>query len=124
MNTLRLGLFTILTFLMSSCVTTLIDPVDFQLPAGFKPAEVESAIKRAAVDRGWVVEKIGDGKAELSLQNRSHFIKIAVTYSGEKLMFRYLDSQDMRYDGRRIHKKYHVWLDQLANSIKINLRKL
>jgi hypothetical protein len=85
--------------------------------------EIEKAIVAAGVKRGWIIEKIGEGKMKGTLNIRKHVAEIFVTYDKEKFNIEYADSKNLHYDpkDKTIHKNYNSWIRNLENDIQVIL---
>jgi len=50
--------------------------------------------------------------------------KVAITYNTNSYKIDYVDSENMKYNGTSIHKKYNSWVHNLENEIDKNLNKI
>src|SRR5262245_59980579 len=81
------------------------------------PAEVRAAIVRALADRRYVTESEQAGSIVARLQKGSERIRVAVDYSGQQYMVRYLHSAGLRTrqdsDGSvLVESTYLSWTDK------------
>jgi hypothetical protein len=79
--------------------------------------QVAGAIKRAGVGLGWQMIDKGPGEIEGRLKLRSHLAVVSVTFDNKNFSIFYKDSNNLDYDGTRIHKNYNGWIQNLENAI-------
>ncbi|MGX2039274.1 hypothetical protein ACWJKU_03960 [Methylocaldum sp. MU1018] len=94
------------------------------LVTGAKPYtadDVEKAIVRAGASLGWQVRKVKPGQLVGTLFIRSHMAEVDITYSKDKYNIRYKNSNNLNYDGTKIHSNYNGWIQNLDNAIKREL---
>lgn len=109
--------------LASGCFTTtpLQRVMTMGISDGYKAKQIQRAIQKAAQHRGWILRKKGKSKYISTLNHRGHMVKVEIKYSKTNIKFTYLDSKEMKYDGKKIHKKYHMWIDRFQASVRQNL---
>jgi hypothetical protein len=117
------GLF-VVGLLLAGCTTApVLNLRDTRVPvmsSGAAPTveTVEKAIITAAHQRGWSAQIVKPGLIEASIIVRTHRAKIEITYSGTHYSINYVDSYNLSYDGRNIHKNYNNWIVRLSQSIQ------
>ena len=112
-----------LLLLCTSCFTTTPIRSNWSLPIHESSlAAVETAVKKACVDRDWKCTKSSNNTYKGKLNVRSHSIAVNIIMEKNEIKYVYIDSENMNYDGAVIHKKYHMWIDRLHSSIKENLK--
>lgn len=123
MTKFQLTIFLLLSALFTACFTTrpLVDPMKLALNGRHSLQEIDSSLRRAASDRGWVLKAAGENAYLAKLQVRSHIAVVKITYDQNMMTVRYVKSDDLDYDGENIHKKYHMWVDRLFASVKQRL---
>jgi hypothetical protein len=84
-------------------------------------SRVEEAIKRAGVSLGWQVRKIGPGVMEGVLFLRSHKAVVRIPHTRSSYSIEYVSSENLHYDGSRIHKNYNFWIQNLDRAIQREL---
>jgi hypothetical protein len=85
--------------------------------------QIRDVISRAAIDRGWVVERQANNTVRVKLSTRGHVAVADVSYSKEAFSITYVDSENLLYDGRMIHRNYNRWVMQLEKDIEAALQK-
>ncbi len=112
------ALFLLLSLILTSCATKVVSN-QYPVRSGLTLAKVETAISKAAVDRGWIKKTIDANSMELTLNLRSHQVVIDVKYDTNTYEMIYKSSQNMDYNPEKntIHKKYSMWLGNLKRSI-------
>ena len=81
--------------------------------------EVTEAIKRAGIGLGWQMKPEKEGQMTGRLSLRSHVAVVEIKYDTKRFSISYLDSANLRYDGRNIHRNYNSWVKILSNAIKL-----
>lgn len=95
-----------------------------EVPRSVSMAALDKTIRVAAANRGWTVKRKGRGKIEARIAVRDHVAVIKITYSRRQYSIQYQDSQNLKYDGSRIHKNYNSWVQLLANDINARVSAL
>lgn len=86
--------------------------------------KVENAIKKGAMQRGWMVKKIKSGLLEAQNNVRGrHLVVVEIEYSTTGYKIKYKDSENMKYDAQSntIHPNYNKWIANLERDINYNL---
>ena len=81
--------------------------------------EVTEAIKRAGIGLGWQMKPEKEGQMTGRLALRSHVAVVEIKYDTKRYSIYYLDSANLIYDGRNIHRNYNSWVKILSNAIKL-----
>jgi hypothetical protein len=83
---------------------------------------VEEAILRGAADKGWAITKRSPGEMEATLHVRGkHTVVVAIPYTTESFSINYVRSVGMNYKDGKIHPNYHRWVENLRQSINVEL---
>jgi hypothetical protein len=109
-------MFSLAFMFLTGCFTTtpLINPMELPLNDQFNVAEIDTAMQKAGVELGWTLTK-SEGDSYLgTLKVRSHEIVVKFTRTKSAISAHYKSSTDLDYDGTRIHKKYHMWVNKGA----------
>lgn len=80
--------------------------------------DVSNAIVRAGVGLGWQMKAVNPGHIVGTLLLRSHRAVIDITYDKEQYNIQYKDSDNLNYDGSKIHKNYNGWIQRLESAIQ------
>ena len=86
--------------------------------------QIEKAIKRAGIKRGWAMKQEGEGHIVATLLVRKHMAKIDITYNTKTYSINYKDSKELKYKDGNIHQSYNSWIDNLQHDINIQLSAL
>lgn len=81
---------------------------------------VEKSIVRAAISLGWKTQKQSDGSIEATLDIRKHQLVVLITYDEKNISVNYVDSKNLKYDGKKIHRQYANWVTNLLRAINAN----
>jgi hypothetical protein len=120
------ALFAAALVLLAGCRTSPVYNV-YDAPVmvtGNKPytaEDVEKAIIRAGAGLGWQVRKVKPGQLIGTLFIRSHMAEVDIAYSKDKYNIRYKNSNNLNYDGTKIHSNYNGWIQNFDNAIKREL---
>jgi len=127
MNSLPIIFIVFLIFIFSGCRTkNLISPVTFPIPSSLQNESIAKAIKEAAINRKWFPYEEKEGVIYLSLEVRTHIVKVDIEYGDGQIKIVYRDSENMLYEEKDdgtilIHKKYNDWIKNLRKDIQLNL---
>jgi len=106
----------------AACRTTGIQNVydaPLAAPDTMSQAELLAAIQRGGAERGWVIEPVGPGEALGRLRVRGrHLAVVTIVYDRSRLSIYYKDSENLLYDGARIHRNYNRWVRNLESDIQ------
>jgi hypothetical protein len=80
---------------------------------------VHDAIVRAVADKGWTLAGDTPGVVKASIQKDSFMATVAIAYTaGEYSIAHERSSDNLKFDGTHIHKRYNLWIDRLRAQIK------
>ena len=82
--------------------------------------QVEQSIIKAAVSLGWQAHVVETGKVEATLNIRTHQLVVMIQYDETSYDIDYVDSTNLKYDGKSIHRQYANWVRNLMNRINAN----
>jgi len=82
--------------------------------------QLESAVVKAALKRNWTIQKGTENEFFAKMQLRQHMVEVKLKLQPGRVDAEYVDSENMDYDGEKIHKKYYMWVDKLLADIKKN----
>ncbi len=86
--------------------------------------EIKKAIIRGAMSKGWTVKNDGKGKILATLRLRGHLLVVSITYDKKNYAIAYVDSSNLLYDGKHIHRQYANWIKNLRQAINANLASM
>jgi len=86
--------------------------------------EVKKAIISAGTALGWKMMPQEDGRITGRLDLRKHTAIVDITYTTEAFSITYVDSTNLKYDGRLIHRNYNNWITNLENRIQATVAAL
>jgi hypothetical protein len=86
--------------------------------------DVRKAIIRAGASLGWNITDESPDTLVGILHLRTHMAKVEIPYSATSYSIVYKDSDNLRYDGEKIHSNYNGWIQNLDRAIKSQLSTL
>ncbi len=86
--------------------------------------EVKQAIITAGTGLGWDMIPQEDGRITGKLYIRTHVAVVDITYTTEEFSITYVDSTNLKYDGKVIHRNYNNWVQNLENRIQVTVGAL
>ena len=109
--------------------------VDFPVETGsgkvLSAAEQQQAVKRAGLERNWVITQQDNGTLRGHLSIRTHTLDVVIRLNGQTFDVAYLDSTNLGYgpnpeDPLRplIHPAYNTWVNNLVADIKREFLRL
>lgn len=111
----------------------IIDRPNVPVVTGSGKAASQEALKRAIIDGGaagarkWVIVPSGSGLRG-TYKVRSHTVVVDIVPGASSFSLKYADSINMKYgveDGTPvIHPFYNRWVDELLESIRVEITKL
>lgn len=122
----KLNLVLLLTMLtailmLTACRTAPVLNIDnAAIPEGPTPltmTEIEGAIVKAGTGLGWSMSLIKPGHIVGTLNVRSHQAVVDVTYNEKDFNIDYKSSNNLKYNGKKIHHKYNNWVLNLEDAI-------
>jgi hypothetical protein len=108
---------------LAGCRTTTIQDVT-KTPLGAAPrrsvslGEVAKAIHAAGTDLGWVMQDVRPGELVGTLNLRKHVAVVTIVHDTSTFDIRYKSSQNLMHQGNEIHRKYNLWVQNLARRIQ------
>lgn len=119
----RIMMVALLAALLTGCFGRL-QPVytvnDMAVPVALQDApasKIDAIIKVAVTGRGWQVQDLSPGLIQATLKQRSHVAVVNIKYSNKAYSIEYVSSQDLLYDGSKIHRNYNRWVKTLEQDI-------
>ncbi len=107
---------------VASCRTAPIhDVLEAPLPTAQGAAttdDLDEAIWRAGRKVGWKIERIRPGVLRGTWRFKHHLAVVSITRDQRYFTIRYVDSQNLLYDGDQIHRRYNSLVDELARQIE------
>ncbi|MBL3600610.1 MAG: hypothetical protein JMN25_12215 [gamma proteobacterium endosymbiont of Lamellibrachia anaximandri] len=86
--------------------------------------DVRKAIIRAGATLGWNMNDKGPGLVEGTIHLRSHMAQVDIPYDAQTYSIKYKNSDNLKYDGEKIHSNYNGWIQNLDRAIKAQLSTL
>ena len=86
--------------------------------------DVSKAITRGGASLGWKIEPAGPGAMIGTLHVRTHTALVDIRYDTKAYSIKYKDSQNLKYDGKTIHRAYNGWVQNLDKAIRTQLEFL
>lgn len=105
----------------NSIVTKPIDTPVIQVAPinpGISTEKLKSIIIGACSKYGWMVNSATSTNVEATLNHNRETVTIDIPYSNEKVEIIYKSSNNMRYDGNKIHRSYNRWIKSLEVDIR------
>ena len=95
------------------------------VPCKMSNAKVKAAIRKALREKKWSSTSKGKNKIRAKLLNRTHILKMDITYNTKKVKISYADSENLKYKSKNgkhlIHGNANRWIDTIANLIDFNM---
>ncbi len=85
-------------------------------------ATIERVILQAGINRGWVMDPVGTGKIHGTLNYKTHFAEVDITYNQSVYSIRYVSSANLLANGYQIHRNYNRWIAYLEKDIDTDLQ--
>jgi len=86
--------------------------------------DIRKAIIRAGAGLGWNITEVEPGRLEGTLYLRKHMAQVDIPYSKDSYGIEYKASDNLRYDGEKIHSNYNGWIQNLDKAIKTQISLL
>ena len=117
-------LLTICALSTTACSTKKqILSVHTELTLSYETTDVKAAIVEALATRNWVItNKNGNEIQAKFVIKENQFIAVKISYTDRYYNINYLDSQNMKYNGSKIHKTYNKQVKALDKVIKSNVK--
>lgn len=114
-------LIVLLTLSLIACKTVPIYNAR-HIPISPRPSATENEIEEAIWSAGrrleWYIKKVGPGEMLGLYRKRTHTATVSISYDRTQFSITYQDSENLKYDGSKIHKNYNVWIQTLAEKIQ------
>ncbi|WP_367598379.1 hypothetical protein [Pseudomonas fulva] len=91
----------------------------------YSQQQVQQAILKAIVERGWTARSVGASviQADITVRN-TFYAAVDIHYSASQFRIDYRDSRELGYDDGKIHRNYNRWVYNLDRSIVRQLNAL
>lgn len=123
MNFKKLSLATLLVMALAGCAKTVLlkdynDNSFAQLTNKLHTVEqTEKYIKRACAQLGWNCVSTDANTIRGELLIRTHTLVVDIEYDNEQFSIKYVDSTNLKHDGKYIHRQYDNWVLNLIRHI-------
>ena len=111
--------------LLAGCAAPVLnienEPIPNPSNARISVSDVEKAILTASQERGWNARVIKPGLIEASIAVRTHRAAVEIPYSQNKYSINYKSSENLDYEGGKIHRNYNNWIIRLSRDINSEL---
>ena len=101
--------------------TPLVNPDPIAIPAKTSSAEIGKIVKRALVERKWIVSEDKPGSVKATLLVRDHKARISIDWNAKDIRISYIDSENLNYTEKKgqklIHANYISWINNLVVDI-------
>ena len=120
------GLFLVLV--MAGCTAPLFEITDNKIETGTEAPVTSEQVKTAILDAGkglnmkMVATK--PGEIQGTYQSGSYTAVVSIPYTKQNYGIHYKSSQNLKYDGNKIHKKYNTFVNNLDVAIRRELSTL
>lgn len=125
MNMKNILILVLILVSLTGCkkTVTLRDYNSISLPSikqSLTTKDVEVAVLRGAVAKGWNTEKLKEGEILATLNVRAHQLVVLIEYDDKTFSVKYKDSTNLHYNRatNTIHRQYVNWTDNLISAIK------
>ena len=117
-------LLTICALSTTACSTKKqILSVHTELTLSYETTDVKAAIVEALATRNWVITNENGNEIQAKFViKENQFIAVKISYTDRYYNINYLDSQNMKYNGSKIHKTYNKQVKALDKVIKSNVK--
>ena len=117
-------LLTICALSTTACSTKKqILSVHTELTLSYETTDVKAAIVEALATRNWVITNENGNEIQAKFViKENQFIAVKISYTDRYYNINYLDSQNMKYNGSKIHKTYNKEVKALDKVIKSNVK--
>ncbi len=83
--------------------------------------QVQAAIMKGSIQKGWVPSVVKPGLVEASIQVRTHQAVVSIPYTQGDYDIIYKSSQNLDESDGKIHRNYNRWVVNLSASIQEEL---
>ena len=91
--------------------------IEYLVDADKNLDDIKMSIMRAGQVLGWEMQPVRPGLIKGTLNLRSHTAVVDIPYSLKSYSIIYVDSVNLDYDGRNIHRSYPRWVNNLKVKI-------
>jgi uncharacterized protein YceK len=91
--------------------------IEYLVDADKNLDDIKVSIMRAGQVLGWEMQPVRPGLIKGTLNLRSHTAVVDIPYSLKSYSIIYVDSVNLDYDGRNIHRSYPRWVNNLKVKI-------
>src|SRR5262249_11976626 len=109
--------------IVAACSTSkpVLNIDDAPIAGTHTPDQVRVAIATVAKKRGWTVEDAGPGMLKATLVTHEHRAVVNIPYTATSFGIHYVDSTNLNYNGKSIHRNYDRWVKNLREDIEHEL---
>ena len=109
------------TLVLSGCRTAPIYNAR-DIPISPRPSatdeEIEKAIWLAGRRLEWRINKVRPREMQGLFRKQAHTATVLIPYDKTQFSIIYVDSENLDYDGSKIHENYNVWIQRLVDQIQ------
>ena len=115
----------VIVILLAGCRTAPVHNITrSDVPPGLSAEFVGKVIKYAAGRRGWTIDEASPGHIVASILRRDWYRAVVdISYGANFFSITYRDSENLGYDGVRIHRNYNSWVIKLERTIHKELSR-
>ncbi len=123
MSPLKLLGSLLLALLLVGCgrVQPVMNVEDTPVGYNLQSKQVKMAIMQAATNRGWIVEEVSPTELNAKIHVRAHYAEIKIPFNDKFYSIIYLNSENLKENGGKIHRNYNRWINNLNVDIKRQL---
>ncbi|HEI8867229.1 TPA: hypothetical protein SLG40_002753 [Serratia odorifera] len=110
--------------LLNGCSSTApVQNINQSVIGSHSTAQIRQAILYAGLNRGWIMNPIGEGVIDGKIMLRGHTANIRVTYTANSYQINYVSSSNMDAEEGKIHSNYNRWVANLNKDIQLELAR-
>ena len=98
---------------------------DIEVPCKMSHKDINKAIRRALVDKGWAAINKDKGHVVGRIYVRRHMLSVDITYNTKLVKIRYKNSESLKYRKREgieyIHGRADGWIRNIVGLINFHL---
>lgn len=83
--------------------------------------QIQAAIMKGSIQKGWVPNVVKPGLVEASIQVRTHQAVVSIPYTQTDYDIIYKSSQNLDESRGKIHRNYNRWVANLSSAIQEQL---
>lgn len=103
----------------------LYNPLPIDAPCKLSIDKVKTAVRNAAIARGWAPLEKGSGHIEARLDVRKHTAVVDIRYDTKSVTIKYKTSNVLGHEVvngvEQIHPNYNGWVQNLEKDIRVHL---